>query len=121
MKFEESNGPTIVEDLFETKAKMIRQEKKSPREVKPGKAAILTDEVPITKVERNEANCSSTTEGSKERLGKSNGEEEKKTLQDLVQSLERVLSTQNEYITTLRVEHNSQILKQRRALGNNDA
>ena len=75
MKFEESNGPPVVEDLFETKAKMIRQEEKSPREVRPGKAAILTDEVPITKVEKNEVNCSSTTERSKERLGKSNGKE----------------------------------------------
>ena len=88
MKFEESNGPTIVEDLFETKAKMIRQEEKTLREVEPGKATILTDEVPIAKVERNEANCSSTIEGSKERSGKSNGEEEKKTLQVLVWSLE---------------------------------
>ena len=51
------------------------------------------DEVPFAKVERNEAICSSTTEGSKERLGKSNGEEEKKMLQDLVRSLERVLNT----------------------------
>ena len=84
MKFEESNGPTIVEDLFKTKAKMIRQEENDPREIGPGKAAILTNEVPIAKVERNEANCSSTTEGSKERLGKSNGEKKKKTLQDLV-------------------------------------
>ena len=83
--------------------------------------AILTDEVPIAKVERNEANCSSTSEGSKERLGKSNKEEEKKTLQDLIWSLERVLSTQNEYMTTLREEHNSHILKQRRALGSDDA
>ena len=100
---------------------MIRQEEKSPREVRPGKAAILTDEVPITKVERNEANCSSTTEGSKERLGKSNGEKEKKTLQDLIQSLERVLGTQNEYMTMSREEHNSHILKQRRVLGSDDA
>ena len=78
MKFEESNGPAIVEDLFETKEKMIRQEEKASREVGLGKTAILTDEVPIAKVERNESNCSSTTEGSKERLGKSNGEKEKK-------------------------------------------
>ena len=71
---------------------MIRQEEKAPREVGLGKTAMLTDEVPIAKVERNEANCSSTTERSKERLGRSNGEKEKKTLQDLVRSLERVLS-----------------------------
>ena len=28
LKFKESNGPVGVEDLFEVKAKMIRQEKK---------------------------------------------------------------------------------------------
>ena len=63
---------------------MIRQKEKAPREVGLGKATILTDEVPIAKVEKNEANCSSTTKGLKERLGKSNREEEKKTFQDLV-------------------------------------
>ena len=88
--------------MFRAKAKMIRQERKAPREANSGKTTILMDEVPIAKVERNEANCSSTIKGSKERLGKSNGEEEKKTLQDLVRSLERVLSTQNEYMTTPR-------------------
>ena len=87
MKFEESNESVGVEDLSRAKAEMIRQEEKAPRETNSGKAAILTDEVPIAKVERNEANCSSTIEGSKERLGKSNGEKEKKTLQDLVRSL----------------------------------
>ena len=107
-------------DLSRAKAKIITQERKVPREANFGKAAILTDEVPIAKVKRNEANCSSTTEGSKERLGKSNGEEDKKMLQDLVRSLERVLGT-HEYMTTFREEHNSHILKQRRALGNNDA
>ena len=80
LKFEESNGSIGVEDLSTAKAEMIRQEGKALREANSGKVAILTDEVPITKVERNEAKCSSTTEGLKERLGKSNGEEEKKTL-----------------------------------------
>ena len=121
MKFKELNGLVDVEDLSKAKAKMIRQEEKAPREVGSGKAAILTNEVPIAKVERNEANCLSTTKRSKERLDKSNGEEKKKTLQDLVRSLERVLGTQNEYMTTFREEHNSHILKQRRALGSDDA
>ena len=31
LKFEESNGPAGVEDLFEAKAKMIRQEEKAPK------------------------------------------------------------------------------------------
>ena len=54
-----------------------------------------------------------TTEGLKERLRELNGEEEKKTLQDLVQNLKRMLNEQNEYITMLRGEHNGQTLKQR--------
>ena len=78
MKFEESDGPVRVKDLFEAKAEMIRQEEKAPKVVGSGKAAIPTDEVPIAKVERNEANCSSTTKGSKERLGKSNGRKRRK-------------------------------------------
>ena len=31
LKFEESNGPAEVENLFEAKAEMIRQEEKAPR------------------------------------------------------------------------------------------
>ena len=52
-----------------------------------------------------------TTKGSKERLCEMNREEEKKTIQDLVQNLERMLNEQNEYITTLSGEHNGQTLK----------
>ena len=33
LKFEESNGPTVVENLSEAKAEMIRQEEKAPNEV----------------------------------------------------------------------------------------
>ena len=33
LKFEESNGPTGVEDLFEAKAEMIRREEKALKEV----------------------------------------------------------------------------------------
>ena len=71
------------------------------------------DKVPIAKVRRNEADCSSTIEGSKEQPCEPNGEEKKKTLQDLVQNLERMLNERNEYITTLREEHNGQTLKRR--------
>ena len=74
LKFEESDGPVEVEDLFETKAKMIRQEEKAPREVGSRKAAIQRDEVSVSKVERGEAEGSSTTERSKERLCKLNRE-----------------------------------------------
>ena len=100
---------------------MIRQEEKAPREVGLGEGYNTDGWGTHCQSRKNEANCSSTTEGSKERLGKSNGEEEKKTLQDLVQSLERVLGTQNEYMTMSREEHNSHILKQRRALESDDA
>ena len=62
-----------------------------------------------------------TTEGSTERSREPNGEEEKKVLQDLVRNLERILNEQNEYITTLREEHNGQTLKRRRTPKSGDA
>ena len=74
------------------------------------------EKVPIAK-----ASSSSTTEGSKERSCEPNGEEEKIVLQDLVRNLERILNEQNKYITTLRVAHNGQSLKQRWIPGNGDA
>ena len=74
------------------------------------------EKVPIAK-----AGSSSTTEGSKERSREPNGEEEKMMLQDLVRNLERILSEQNEYITTLRGEHNGQSLKRRWTPENGDA
>ena len=92
---------------------MIRQEEKTPREIGSEKTTMQRDEVPIAKVWRSEVGFSSTTERSKEWSGEPNGEEEKKVLQDLVQNLERTLNKQNKYITTLRREHNGQILKWR--------
>ena len=40
LKFEESNGLVRVEDQFEAKAEMIRQEEKSPMEAGSWKVAI---------------------------------------------------------------------------------
>ena len=74
------------------------------------------EKVPIAK-----AGSSSTTERSKEQSCEPNGEEEKMMLQDLVRNLERILNEQNEYITTLRGEHNSQSLKRRWTPRNGDA
>ena len=42
-------------------------------------------------------------------------------IQDLVRNLERILNEQNEYITMLRGEHNSQSLKRRWTPRNGDA
>ena len=67
---------------------------------------MLENKVPIIKIEKNEIGYSSITEGSNERLYEPNGEEKKKTLKDLVQNLERMFNEQNEYITTLKGEHN---------------
>ena len=69
------------------------------------------DKVPIVKIIKNEIGCLSTTKGTKEWLREPNGEEEKKTLQDLVQNLERMFNEHNEYIATLRREHNGRTLK----------
>ena len=91
LKFEESDGPVEVEDLFETKAKMIRQEEKAPREVGSRKETIRRNEVSISKVGRGEVEGSSTIERSKERLCKLNREEENKSLYHMIRELEQML------------------------------
>ena len=48
-------------------------------------------------------------------------EEEKRALQELARNLEPMLDDQNKYITTLKEEHNSQILKRRRTLRSDKA
>ena len=105
LKFEESNGPAVVEDLFEAKTEMIRQEEKAPREVGFGKSTILRDEVSVAKDKRDEASGSLTTEGPKERLRKLNKKEEKKTLQHMIRELELMLKVQKEYSAALREEY----------------
>ena len=90
-----------------------RDKRKTPREASPGKAVMPKEKVPIAKVRKNQAGSSSTTEGSKEQSCESNEDEEKKVLQDLVRNLERILNEKNEYITTLKGEHNGQTLKRR--------
>ena len=75
----------------------------------------------MAKVWKNEAGSSSTTEGSKERSYKPNGEQKKNTFQDPAQGLEWMIVEQNECVTTLREEHNPRTLKRRRTLGSNEA
>ena len=65
LKFEESDGPVGVEDLFEAKAEMIRQKKKAPREAGSRKAVIRRDEVFISKVRRGKAEGSLLLKGRK--------------------------------------------------------
>ena len=89
LKFEESNEPVGVEDLFGAKAETTRQEEKTPREIGSRKAAMRRDKVSISKVGRGEAKCSSTTEGSKERLCDLNREEKNKTLYHMIESWSR--------------------------------
>ena len=95
---------------------MPKQEEETPKEANFGKTTMPKEKVPIAKT-----GSSSTTEGSKERSCELNGEEEKMVLQDLIRNLERILNEQNEYITTLRGEHNGQSLKRRWTPGNGDA
>ena len=75
LKFEESDGPVGVEDLFEVEAEMIRQKEITPREAGFGKTTISRDEVFIAKDKKSEASGLLTTERSKERLYKPNKEE----------------------------------------------
>ena len=65
LKFEESSGPTGVEDPFREKAVVMRQEKEALRKASFGKMIIPRDDVPISKIERNEAVYLSTTKRSK--------------------------------------------------------
>ena len=110
LKFEELDGPIGVEDLFEAKAEMIKQEEKALREAGSQKAAIQKDEVSISKVGRGEAEGLSTTERSKERLCELNREEENNKLYRLIQELDQMLTEQKEYSTTLREENHQQTL-----------
>ena len=88
MKFEESDRPIGVEDLFEAKTEMIRQEEKTPKEIGSWKAEVPKEKVPIAKVQKSETGSSSTIEESKERSCETNEEEEKKAFQDLARGLE---------------------------------
>ena len=121
MKFEESNGPVGVEDPSKAKTKIRRQEKEAPMEASFRKATMPRDKVLVAKIKKSETGYSVTTKGSKERLCESNEGKEKKALQDLVQSLERMLIKQIECVTMLKKEHNCQTLKRRRTLGSDDA
>ena len=76
LKFEKSNWLAGVEDLSREMVKVIRQEKEAPREASFGKTVMPSDEISIAKIERGKAGCSSTTEGSKERLCELNREED---------------------------------------------
>ena len=91
LKFEESSWLVGVEDLYEAKAEMTRQEEKSPREAGSRKATIQRDEVSISKVGRGKTEGSSTTERSKEQLCELNREEENKTLYHMIRELEQML------------------------------
>ena len=116
LTFEDLDRSAEVKDLSRTKGEMTRQKKETPKKANFEKTTMPKEKVPIAK-----AGSSSTIEGSKERSCEPNGEEEKRVLQDLVRNLERILNEQNEYITTLRGEHNGQSLKRRWTPGNGDA
>ena len=121
LKFEESDRSVGVEDLFEAKPEMIRQEEKALRKAGSGKAAIPRDEVSISKDKRCEVSGSLTTKRSKERLCKPNKEEKKETLQNMIRELELMLKEQKEYSTALREEYHRQTLGQGQTLENDDA
>ena len=101
LTFEDLDGPVEVKDPFRTKVEMSKQEEETLKKANFEKTTMPMEKVPIAK-----AGSSSTTEGSKERSCEPNGEEEKMALQELIRNLERIFNEQNEYITTLRGEHN---------------
>ena len=116
LKFGDLDKPSEIEDSSRTKVEMPKQEKETPKKKNFRKTTMPKEKVPTAK-----AGSSSTTEGSKERSCEPNTEEEKRVFQDLVWNLKRILNKQNEYITTLRGEHNGQSLKRRWTPRNGDA
>ena len=116
LTFEDLDGPAEVKDPSRTKVEVPKQEEETSKEPSFKKTAMPKEKVPIAKV-----GFLLTTKGSKKQSCEPNGEEEKKVLQELVRNLERILNEQNEYITTLRGEHNGQSLKRRWTSGNGDA
>ena len=94
LTFEDLDGPVEVKDLSRAKVEIARQEHGVPREASPRKNAIPRDEVLITKVEKDGASGSLTTEGSKAQLYGSNIEEEEKSLQCMMRKLELMLKEQ---------------------------
>ena len=84
---------------------IARQKHGAPREASLEKAAIPRDRVPITKVEKDEASGSLTTEGSEERLCEPNEEEENKMLRCMIQKLGQMMKEQKEFSTALRKEN----------------
>ena len=85
LKFGDLDKPCEVEDSSRTKAKMSKQEEETPKEANVGKTTMPKEKAPTPK-----AGSSSITEGLKERSCESNGEEEKKALQELAEGLERM-------------------------------
>ena len=114
------DGPAEVKDPSRARLEIARQEHGVPREASPGKAAIPKDEVPIAKVENDEASGSLTTEGSKERLCEPNEEEENKMLRCMIQKLGQMLKEQKEFSTALREENRQEASKQGQASENDD-
>ena len=94
--------PVEVEDSSRTKVEIPRQKEETPKKVNFGKAIMPKEKVPIAKEGSKERSCEPNTE-----------EEEKKMLQKLAQSLERMSVEQNEYVTMLKEERNSRSLKRK--------
>ena len=107
LKVEDLGRPVEVEDSSRTKAEIPKQEKETLKEANVEKTTMPKEKVPTAKTD-----FSSATERLKERSCKPNtNEEEKKVLQELAHGLERMSVKQNEFVTTLKEEHNSRTLK----------
>ena len=78
LKFEDSNGLAGMEDPSRAKGEAVKQEQKASKKANSGKVTMPSDKVPIAKFRKSEADCSSTTKGSKERPCGPKKEEEKR-------------------------------------------
>ena len=77
LTFEDLDRPVEVENPSRTKVGIAIQEHGAPKEASPEKATIPRNDVSIAKDEKEEANGSLTTEGSKAQLCSSNIEEKR--------------------------------------------
>ena len=82
---------------------MTRQEKEAPREIVSKKATMPKEKVPITETRRSESSYSLATKRSCAPIEK----QEKHTLWDSAQGLERMSVKRNECVTMLIEEHDS--------------
>ena len=108
----------MIMQAMGTMDEMSAAMKRSQNDGTKGKGTLYSSATKKTEKQPNEVVKARVKIGEEK---KECSHEEKKTLQNLIQNLEQMFNEQKEYVTTLRGEHDRQILKQRQTLGGDDA